>query len=380
MKWAVLLGIGVLGLTGLVLGGCSRVRGQEDPSDGTPASARVVQESDDTAFSVPHPEQFPLAIATIRRAPTELAVTGTVNPDVSRAVPAISLASGRVVEIHARLGDQVQKGQLLLRVQSSDVSSAWSDYQHAVADELLSRAQSERAKDLFNIGAIAKKDLEVALDAEAKALVDIRTTTARLQVLGLSPDEPPNSLVDILAPVSGVITDQQVTNAGGVQSLGPNPFTISDLSWVWVICDVYEDELANLHVGDSAEIRLVAYPDRVLTGHINNILPMLDPNLRTAKVRIEVRNPGLLRLGMFVTATFRGQRLLDRVAVPATAIVHLHDRDFVYVPLPAAGTFERVEVVAGAMLPGNLQELTSGLKAGARVVADGLAFANTVGQ
>jgi cobalt-zinc-cadmium efflux system membrane fusion protein len=330
---------------------------------------------------VAHPERFPLATATVHASASELSVTGTVNPDVSRAVPVISLASGRVVEIHARLGDQVQKGQLLLRVRSTDVASAWSDYQHAAADEVLARAQFERANDLFKMGAIAKKDLEVAQDAADKAAVDVRTTSEKLRVVGVNPDEPPNSLVDIVAPVSGIITDQQVTNAAGVQSLGTNPFTISDLSWVWVVCDVYENDLARLQVDDTAEIHFVAFPDRVFTGRISNILPMLDPNIRTAKVRIEVRNPeGLLRLGMFVTATFRSQQMQDRALVPATAIVHLHDRDFVYMPTETAGQFRRVQVVAGDALAGNQQEVTSGLEPGARVIADGLAFANSVGQ
>jgi cobalt-zinc-cadmium efflux system membrane fusion protein len=363
---------------GLAVAGCT-ARGATDGVEETP-KPRVIEESDGTVIAVAHPDQFPLATAARYEAPAELSVTGAVNPDVSRAVPVISLASGRVVEIHARLGDQVQQGQLLLRVRSNDVASAWSDYQHAIADAHLARAQFERAQDLFRIGAIAKKDLEVAQDAEDKALVDTRTTAERLRVVGVNPDEPPNSLVDIVAPVSGVITDQQVTNAAGVQSLGTNPFTISDLSWVWVVCDVYENDLAKLHLGDTAEIHLAAYPDRVLTGRINNILPILDPNIRTAKVRIEVRNPGLLRLGLFVTATFRGQQMEDRASVPATAIVHLHDRDFVYVPGETPGQFRRVEVVAGALLAGNQQEVLSGVEAGARVVTEGLAFANSVGQ
>jgi cobalt-zinc-cadmium efflux system membrane fusion protein len=380
MKDRVFIPIGVV-LAGAVLcTGCSRVRGQTTAGNGTPPQARVVQESDGTVVSVAHPEQFPLATATRHQAPSELTVTGTVNPDISRAVPAISLASGRVVEIHARLGDPVQKGQLLLRVQSSDVASAWSDHQHAVVDEVLARTQFERAKDLFSIGAIARKDLEVAQDAEDKALVDVRTTMERLRVMGIDAQQPPTSLVDIVAPVSGVITDQQVTNAAGVQSLGTNPFTISDLSWVWVVCDVYENDLPSLHMGDNAEIHLNAYPDRMLTGRISNVLPILDPNLRTAKVRIEVRNPGILRLGMFVTATFRGQQLQDRAVLPATAIVHLHNRDFVFVPTATAGRFQHVEVVTGNMLANNQQELRSGIQPGARVVTNGLIFANTVEQ
>jgi cobalt-zinc-cadmium efflux system membrane fusion protein len=186
--------------------------------------------------------------------------------------------------------------------------------------------------------------------------------------------------VDILAPVSGVITDQQVTNAAGVAGLGsPNPFTISDLSYVWILCDVYENNLSSVRVGETAEIRLNAYPDKAFTGRIGNILPVLDPTLRTAKVRIEVRNPGLMRVGMFVTATFHGQKKEMHAAVPASAILHLHDRDWVYTP---AGNkkFRRLEVTAGGMLPDKIQEVLSGLQPGQQVVTNALVLQNTVDQ
>ncbi len=359
--------------------GCG-VRGAERDGDGAPPPAQVERESDGSVISVTHPEHFPIVAAAPYRAPATLSVTGTVNADVSRAVPVISLASGRVVEIHARLGDAVRKGQLLLRVQSTDVAAAWSDYQHALADETLARAQFDRASDLFAIGAIAKKDLEVAQDARDKAAVDVRTTRERLRVLGVDATEPPNSLVDIVAPISGVITDQQVTNAAGVQSLGTNPFTISDVSTVWVVCDVYERDLGTLRVGDRAEIHLAAYPDQVLNGRINNILPVLDPAIHTAKVRIEVPNPGVLRLGMFVTAIFTSQRLEARASVPASAVLHLHDRDFVYMPARTAGQFQRVDVTAGAMLPGARQEIIAGIRAGDGVVANALVLQNTADQ
>jgi cobalt-zinc-cadmium efflux system membrane fusion protein len=198
-------------------------------------------------------------------------------------------------------------------------------------------------------------------------------------VLGGSIDHPA-AIVDIVAPVSGVITDQQVTNAAGVAGLGsPNPFTISDLSRVWILCDVYENDLASVHTGETAEIRLNAYPDKVFAGRISNVLPVLDPTLRTAKVRIEVANPGVMKVGMFVTATFHGQKREVHAAVPATAIVHLHDRDWLYVPA-GAKKFQRVEVASGKMLPGNMQEVISGIKPGAQVVQNALVFQNTVEQ
>jgi cobalt-zinc-cadmium efflux system membrane fusion protein len=132
-----------------------------------------------------------------------------------------------------------------------------------------------------------------------------------------------------------------------VQALGSNPFTISDLSYVWVVCDVYENDLPNVSVGETAEVRLTAYPDKVITGRISNIGAVLDPSIRTAKVRIEVPNPGMIRLGMFATATFHRQKKETYTVVPASAILHIHDRDWVYVPAPNAQQHARDQVGNG---------------------------------
>jgi len=362
---------------GLWVAGCGDSKG--DPKAEAPPPAVVEHAEDANIFQVDHPEQFPLTAAVEHLSASQLTVTGAVNPDVSRNVPVISIATGRVVEIKARLGDTVQKGQVLLRVQSADMSGAFSDYRKALADEKLANVQFERAKLLYDKGAISLNDYQTAEDVENKAQVDVENTRARLHVLGGDPNNPA-PVVDIRAPVSGVITDQQVTNAAGVAGLGsPNPFTISDLSHVWILCDVFENDLPTVHVGETAEIRLAAYPDKVLTGRIGNVSPVLDPTLRSAKVRIEVANPGLLRVGMFVTATFHGQKKEMHAAIPATAILHLHDRDWVYV---AAGgkQFRRVEVTAGSMLASNMQEILSGIKPGEQVVQNALVFQSTVEQ
>ena len=306
-------------------------------------------------------------------------MTGVVQPDITRAVPVISLAAGRVVEIKARLGDVVKKGQLLLRVQSNDVSGAYQTYLKAGNDERLDRLQLERAQILYEKGAIAKSALETAEDTEGDAKADLNAATEQLRLLGIDKDHP-SGIVDILAPTSGVITDQQVTNASGVQGLsGPNPFTISDLSYVWIMCDVYENDLDAVHVGEYADIRLNAYPSKVFKGRIDNILSILDPNIRTAKVRIEVPNPGTMRVGMFVTATFYGKQPEAHAAIPATAILHLHDREWVYTPV-SPGHFKRLEVVTGNILPNNMQEVISGIKPGDQVVSNALPLQNTVEQ
>jgi cobalt-zinc-cadmium efflux system membrane fusion protein len=165
-----------------------------------------------------------------------------------------------------------------------------------------------------------------------------------------------------------------------VQGLGsPNPFTISDLSYVWIVCDVYENDLDAVRAGEFADIHLSAYPNQVFKGRIDNILPVLDPNIRTAKVRLEVANPGMMRVGMFVTATFYGKQAQVRAAVPAAAVLHLHDRDWVYAPI-GNGHFKRLEVSTGKMLPNNMQEVLSGLKPGDQVVSNALVLQNTVEQ
>lgn len=370
---------GILLALALGLAGC-QAKGQPDAKAEAPPPAQIESEADASLVKVDHPEQFPLATAELRETAPELKVTGVVSADVSRNVPVISLASGRVVEIHAKLGDTVTKGQLLMRVQSSDISSAFSDYRHAMADQTLVRAQLSRAQLLYDKGAVAQKDLEVAQDAAEKARVDVETAQERLKVLGVDVNRP-SSLVDIFAPISGVIVEQNITNAGGVKTLdnSPNLFTIADLSNVWVICDVYENDLANVRLGEFADIHLSAYPGQVLRARIDNIGPTMDPNIRTAKVRLQVPNSGLMRLGMFVTATFHGQQKESRAVVPAAAVLHLHDREWVYVPA-GEKTFRRVEVTGGKMLPPDLQEVLHGIAPGDRVVSHALVLQNTAEQ
>ena len=350
-----------------------------DAAAEAPPPLRVERRSDSTAFEVKRPEQFPLVAALEHVAAPSLTVTGVVNPDVSRTVPVVSLASGRVVDINARLGDTVKKGQLLMRVRSSDVAGAFSDHRKAVADEKLARSQLDRAKLLYDKGAISQNELQVAQDAADKAKVDLETTDERLRLLGAGPDRP-SGIVDINAPASGVITDQQVTLSSGVQALtAPNPFTISDLSHIWVICDVYENDMSFVQLGEYADIHLNAYPERVFKGHISYIAPIMDPNIRTAKVRLELANPGLMRIGMFVTATFHGKKPEKHAMVPAPAILHLHDREWVYVPT-GGNQFRRVAVTAGDMLPGNMQEIISGIEPGQQVVSNALQLQNTAEQ
>lgn len=355
---------------------------KQDQAAQAPPPAQVENEGGVSLITVDRPNRFPVVAATEYRSPSTLNVTGTVNPDVSRTIPVISVASGRVVAIHTQLGAFVKKGQLLMEVQSTDISNAFDQYLKAVNDERLARTQDERAKILYEKGAIAKSQVEIADDNEQDARTDLTAAEQQLTVLGVDKDHP-SLTAKVYSPATGVVIAQNVTAAAaaGVALSGTSTaFTIADLSQVWVICDVYENDLPMVHLGQTADIRLNAYPDRVITGTIGEIDALLDPSIRTAKVRIQVPNPDrLMRIGMFATATFHGRRLEQHAAVPASAILHLHDRDWVYVPA-GDGKFRRVGVVGGDMIADDKQEVTSGLAVGQQVVTNALELQNSAEQ
>ncbi len=355
---------------------CSREAKVDAPTSEA-AQVKVEEVQGQNLIELEHPEQFSLATVEQRRAFADLKVNGVVAPDVSRTVPVLSLTGGRAVDIRARLGDDVMKGQVLLRINSPDVALAFSDYEKFRADELLARRQLERSQLLFAKGAIAKKDLETAEDAEQKAKVDLETAAERIRILGADLNHP-SPIVEVRAPSSGTIIEQNVTDGTGVRSMdnSPNLFTIADLSRVWVLCDVYENNLAQVRLGDLVEVRLNAFPDRAFRGRVSNISRVLDPTTRTAKVRLELDNSSrLMRAGMFATATFRSQTEQLRTVVPVTAVLRLHDKDWVFKP-EGGPRFRRLEIQAGRVFSDGLQEVVSGLAPGDKVVANALQFSN----
>jgi cobalt-zinc-cadmium efflux system membrane fusion protein len=357
----------------LCMAGCSN----ETPV----AASKFPVTVDPDLFSVEQPELFKTAKAETRALPTELTANGTVSPDVNRTIHVTSLGGGRVMELKVKLGDSVKKGQTLLVISSPDLAAAMAEYQKAVADEALSHKALDRAQLLFDKGAIAAKDLEGAQDTEDKAKVDVSTSAQRVRVLGADPAYP-SSLIELRAPVSGTIVEQNVAGYEGVKSLDntPNLFTIADLSQVWVVSDVFENDLGQVHLGDAAEIRLSAFGDRVFKGKVADISRVLDPGTRSAKVRIVLANEdGALRPGMFAVAKFRSRKMTDRVVVPATAIMRLHDKDWVF-RKESDKNFRRVVVQADGLAPDGWQEIHDGVKPGDEVVANALEFSTEAAE
>ena len=336
---------------------------------------------DPDIYDTDQPQLFKTAKAETRALPTLVTANGTVSPDVNRTIHVTSLGGGRVIDLKVKLGDNVAKGQTLLVISSPDLAAAMSDYQKAKADEVLSHKALDRAQMLFDRGAIAAKDLEAAQDAEDKAKVDVETAEHHIQVLGADPAHP-TALINLKAPESGTIVEQNVAGFEGVKSLDntPNLFTIANLAEVWIVCDVFENDLGEVHLGDAAEIRLNAFPDRVFKGNVADISRVLDPNTRSAKVRIVLGNAdGALRPGMYAVATFRSRKLTNRVIVPSTAIMRLHDKDWVF-RKEGGNRFRKIVVQADGLAPDGMQEIRDGVKPGDVLVTNALEFSTEVAE
>jgi cobalt-zinc-cadmium efflux system membrane fusion protein len=232
----------------------------------------------------------------------------------------------------------------------------------------------ERSKLLYDKGAIALNDLQVAQDTFDKAHVALEASEQMLRNLGGSADQV-GSVIEVRAPSSGTIVEQNIVQSASVHTPDnqPNLFTIADLSTVWALCDVYENDLSFVRLGDKADVELNGYPGRIFHGRISNIGKVLDPATRSTKVRIVLQNPGMMRSGMFLKATFFGNKGELKAVLPATSILHLHDKDWVFVPAPN-NSFKRIEIVGGKILASGAQVVQSGIAPGQQVVKDALSL------
>ena len=222
--------------------------------------------------------------------------------------------------------------------------------------------------------------MEVAENAETKAISDQKTAETRLRILGGDPVHP-STMIELRAPVAGTIVEQNVAGFEGIMSLDntPNLFPIADLSHVWVVCDVYENDIGDVHIGDPAEVRLNALPDRVFKGSVSDVSRVLDPNTRAAKVRIVLANrDGAFRPGMYAVATFHSRKQKPHLVVPATAIMRLQDKDWIF-RKESANSFRRLEVQTAGLSDG-LQQIRQGTKVGDELVANALAFSAAVSE
>lgn len=337
-----------------------------------PPSTVEIIAPDPDVLHIPPDQDVELATVEAVEGVDRVRFNGVVAPDIGRSVQVGSLATGRVLEVHVRLGQQVRKGELLLTAQSPELASVLAEAHKADADAQVARRALERARALHERGAIAEKELVLAVEEEAKAAVEQRMARERVLMLGGDP-EAYSPRVELRAPISGTVIEQRIAGGDALKSLDGEPlFVIADLSRVWVVGDLHENELARVRAGHRAEVQVTGAPGRVWRAGVADVSRVLDPGTRTAKVRVELENgDGMLRPGMFASVLASATVPRPMRAVPATAVVHVNDRDWVLAS-EAPGRFRRVAVRVGGPLADGRLEVLEGVAVGERVVTTAL--------
>jgi cobalt-zinc-cadmium efflux system membrane fusion protein len=337
-------------------------------------------------FTVPKEQIAHIQIVTIQPTswPRILRLTGNVAYNSFLTTPVITQVSGPVSRIMVSPGQQVTKGQPMLYVSSPDYSQLRANYLKARDAHSLAHKNFLRAQDLYEHHAIAERDLQVAESAEIQAQADQQAAEQSLKILGIPrPDtlieNPTSPEVPVLAPILGEAVERLCSPGQVIQAGQTQCFTISNMSTVWVLANVYENQLAYVHVGDPVTIKTDAYPE-VFHGKISFMGAALDPTSRTLQARIDTRNPaGRLKKDMYVTATVVAGKIDNALLVPDSAVLRdAENEPFVYV---AAGQdqFSRRPVKLGQSSEGKTQ-IVSGLQPGERVAGDGSLFLQFAGS
>jgi cobalt-zinc-cadmium efflux system membrane fusion protein len=368
-----------IALIASVLNGCDR--------SASSASANQKNINHPELFSIP-PEQAS-HVQIIHVEPTTLVrtlrLTGAVAYNGFRTIPVITQVSGPVSRIVVFPGQHVKQGEPMLYATSPDYSQLRTNYLKAKSAYALAEKNYVRTKDLYEHKAIAEQVLEQAESAQVQAGGDLAAAMAGLKVLGITdPDAlvqaPPSFEVPVKAPINGEVVEQDVAAGQLLQTGATQCFMISDTSTVWVLVNVYQKDLPYVRVGDSVTIQTDTYPD-VFQGRIAYVAASLDPNTRTLQARIETKNPGeKLKKDMYVTATVKGGKIQNAIALPDSAILRdAENEPFVYAAV-APNQFGIRHVTTGESINGQTQ-VTSGIKPGDQVVGEGslfLQFANSL--
>ncbi|MCC6774994.1 MAG: efflux RND transporter periplasmic adaptor subunit [Gemmatimonadaceae bacterium] len=326
-------------------------------------------------------ERAGIVVATVgaSQASGGLRVPGVIMPNAYRQVAVTPLVGGRVTRVTAELGDTVQRGQTVAQVFSPELADAQARYVSTRAELAAHEQELARVEKLAAIGAASQQERERIHAEHAAREADLERSAAQLELFGLSaeaigaltPGSSRHALVDVPAPTDGVVTERTANVGLNVESTTPL-LTVTDLSTVWVVVEVYEKDFDRVRVGSPASISTHAYPGRVLKGRVSYIDPQVSLETRTAKARIEVPNARHdLRLGMYAEAVFEGDAADALLTLPRGAVQHVGDRTVVYlVDHGKAGTFIEREVRLGAAA-GDSVPVVAGVQAGDVVVSEG---------
>ncbi len=369
----------------LALTACSK-GDREKPAQMTSFST-TASKSTPQLFTLPQDQMSHVQVVTIQPSTLTrtLRLTGAVAYNAFKTTPVITQVGGPVSQVLALPGQQVKAGQPMLEISSPDYSQLLDAYLKAADSSRLTDKNYARAQDLYQHHAIAERDLEQAESDRNQAQADLNAADQGLKILGIkSPGDlakaPSSAQIPVLAPIGGEVVERLVSPGQVVQAGQTQAFTISDLSTVWVLANVYQADLASIRSGDDVVVTTDAYPGS-FHGKISYVSPALDPNTRTLQARIVVDNPGeKLKRDMYCTVTVTAGSISNAIAVPDSSILRDdNNQPFVYVTI-GNNQFGRRDVEIGQSQNGQTQIL-KGLSIGERVVGDGslfLQFANSL--
>jgi cobalt-zinc-cadmium efflux system membrane fusion protein len=365
------------------MSGCS----DSSPNTAVSFSGKTASADEPQTFTVPSDQLAHIQIVTVQPAPwkRDLRLPGTVAFNGFVTTPVITQVSGPVGRILVYPGQMVKKGQPMLYVNSPDYSQLRASYLKARDSYALAQKEYQRTQDLYEHHAASQRDLQQAESAQVQAQADLQASEQSLRILGIP---KPESLMEqsasleapLLAPISGEVVERLCPAGQLVQAGTTQCFTISDMNTVWVLVNVYENDLAYVRVGDPVSITSDSYPD-VFHGKISYLGAALDAASHTLQARIDTANPkGRLRRDMYVTALVNAGQVKNAIALPDSAVLRdSENQPFVYVE-SGADQFVRRQVQTGESHDGQTRIL-AGLSPGEKVVGAGslmLQFANSL--
>ncbi len=372
---------------GVALAGCGS-SSSRNAEKMTSFSSRQSSAFTPELFTIPQDQMSHVQVVTIQpqKMTRTLRLTGAVAYNAFKTTPVITQVGGPVSRILVVPGQQVKQGQAMLDVTSPDYSLLVDTYLKARDSFRVADKNYDRAQDLYKHNAIAERDLLQAESDRNQAQADLNAAEESIRILGIKNPEdlvkaPASAEIPVVAPISGEVVERLVSPGQVMQAGQTQAFTISDLSTVWVLANVYQDDLSSVHVGDNVVVETDAYPTTTFHGRISYISAALDPNTRTLQARIVVDNPGgKLKRDMYCTATVTAGTISNAIAVPDAAVLRDDENEpFVYIAT-GQNQFGRRGVTIGESQNGQTQIL-SGLSPGDKIVGDGslfLQFANSL--
>jgi len=384
LRWPVVILLAVLLLA---IGGAAAIwwrpaRITPSPMSAVPPPTEPAQSSSDIEIrlspTVAANAHLETAAVTRAAGGQDLQVPGTVAANSYNQTPVNALAGGRVTRVRAQLGDRVQRGALLAEIYSPELAEAETAFVSMQADLESVHQELLRTERLATIGSASKQELEKARAEHARHAAGTESARAKLRLFGLTDaaiaaleqSTTIDATIHVTAPRAGEVTARQI-NEGATVAAGTELFTVTDLSTVWVIANVYENDAERIRVGMAAAVSMPSSPSVSIGGRVTYVDPQVSAATRTAQVRVEVPNRGgQLRLAMYVAVTLAAGSDVSALSVPAAAIQQIGQQHVVYVVGRDANQFIERSVSVGPERAGQIA-VSGALTEADRVVTSG---------